>query len=62
MDRMTDEEIETEWKYRFEEFLGICCGFSKPTKEQMVAAADSADEWESRYRSENPATALPPSC
>lgn len=48
---MTDQEIQTEWEYRYDERLGILCGSDEPTKEQKLIAFQEADEWEATYRS-----------
>jgi len=40
---MTESEITAEWKYRYEERLGILCGAETPTEEQESIARREAD-------------------
>lgn len=39
---MTTDETR-EWKYRYDERLGILCGANKPTAEQIRMAREEAD-------------------
>ena len=41
---MTDEQLSVEWTYRYTERLGILCGASEPTVEQIQLAAKEADD------------------
>jgi hypothetical protein len=41
---MTPEELEIEWKYRYEERLGILCGDAEPTSEQKAIALKEANQ------------------
>jgi hypothetical protein len=43
---MTPGEISAEREYRMAERLGIMCGDSTPTPEQLAIAHQEADEWE----------------
>ena len=45
----TEEEIESERRYRIEERLGIMCGADVPTDEQLEIAIKEADEWVVNY-------------
>ena len=39
---MTDDYL-TEWKYRYSERIGIMCGDSEPTREQIEYAYKETD-------------------
>lgn len=41
---MTERELQAEWRYRYEERLGIMCGDGDPTDEQRGIAMAEADE------------------
>jgi hypothetical protein len=47
---MTEQEIQTEKKYRYAERLGILCGTNDPTPEQIEEAMKDADEYEKTAR------------
>lgn len=55
---MTEQEIQREKKFRYAERLGILCGDSKPTLEQIHIALAEAEEFERNARAENRKTAL----
>jgi hypothetical protein len=40
---LTSDEIRAEWDYRYIERLGMMCGASEPTREQIAQAAVCAD-------------------
>lgn len=42
MDSLTTEEQQEEWRYRYEERLGILCGLDAPTLAQRKLASDEA--------------------
>ena len=43
---MTDAEIEIEWRYRYEERLGILTdGKTEPTPDLIAIATEEANEW-----------------
>ena len=50
MKPLTETEIQTEKRYRYEERLGILCGSNPPTSEQLRIASTEAAEWERDYR------------
>lgn len=41
----TPEEIESEWRYRYHERIGICCGTRTPTEAEKRLAEKEANEW-----------------
>lgn len=41
----TEQEKKTEWKYRFEERLGILCQGAEPTPTERVIATKEANDW-----------------
>jgi hypothetical protein len=49
---MTEDELKSEWRYRYEERLGILCGSDKPTPEQIKMASDEADHHVAALRRE----------
>lgn len=42
---MTAFELQQEWRYRYEERLGILCGASEPDTIQIAIAKAEADAW-----------------
>lgn len=38
-----NQKLREEWKYRYEERLGILCGSAEPTPEQILIAKEEAD-------------------
>lgn len=42
---MTDQELQAEADYRFNERIGILCGDAEPTPEQIAIAQDDAVNW-----------------
>lgn len=38
-------EQSEEYRYRYEERLGILCGSEEPTEAQIKMARDEADQW-----------------
>ncbi len=51
---MTDAEIQTEKAYRLSERIAILAEDRAPTPEQTAIATREADEWEAKWRDENP--------
>lgn len=49
---MTTDELAAEWRYRYEERLGILCGGEKPTLEQEKIAHREADDAVERLKNE----------
>lgn len=41
---MTPDQV-TEWRYRYNERLGILCSDNRPTPEQVEIAQKEAQEW-----------------
>ena len=41
---MTEQELNDEWQYRYQERLGILCGAAIPTPEQRTIARNEANE------------------
>jgi len=42
--KLTTEEMIAEWRYRYDERLGIMCEGREPTDEQKNIAGQEADE------------------
>lgn len=40
---MTEQQLKDEFRYRYEERLGILCCDKEPTTEQMALAMEEAD-------------------
>jgi hypothetical protein len=40
----TEEQLQAEWKYRYEERLGILCGAETPDEDAVRIAKTEADE------------------
>jgi hypothetical protein len=51
--RLTDKEVVSEWKLRYDERIAILtAGESRtPTLDEKESAGKEADEWEARYLS-----------
>lgn len=53
MTEMTPSEINTEFKYRVSERLGMLCGAAIPTEEQQRLAEIEAHAWVLQWKEEN---------
>lgn len=50
--KMTEDELQIEWRYRYWERIGMLCGSGEPTEEQKAIARKEADQAIEKLRKE----------
>ena len=51
--KWTEDELESEWNYRYSERIGIMCGDSEPDIDQQRIAKEEADAAIQKLRDES---------